>query len=113
MYLGGSEYTPRYPIMSCIALENATEKSVITLLDELATKKVPSIAMLAAVIWGGMIADQPQLTQEQVIQMLQEGDAGQFRTAYKECMEALYASMTHLLFGTDESAGTEDGAEKN
>ena len=66
MKLGDKEYTPRYPIMSCIALENAANKSLFELVDEMRRSKTPSVGILSAMIWTGILVDEPKATLNEV-----------------------------------------------
>lgn len=108
MKLGDKEYTPRYPIMSCIALEGTLNKSLFQVIDEITVRKMPSVAILAAIVWAGIIADEPKITQGEVLTLLDTSEPGLFRRAYAECYRTLYAAVSRLIL-----EGAEDESEGN
>ena len=111
MKLGDKEYTPRYPIMSCIALENATGKSLFQLVDDVYNNKAAGVGTLSAMIWAGILADEPKITLNEVTELLQEEKPGRFRLAYKECFELLLAATSRLIVEEKGEPGEE--TEKN
>lgn len=110
MRLGDKDYEPRYPIPSCIALENVVNRSLFQIVDEITKSKVPSIGLLSAIIWAGILADDPKITLDEVIGLLQEQKSGHFKSLYAECYAVLFASAARLLFSEKEDEA-EDGQD--
>jgi len=117
MRLGDKDYEPRYPIMSCISLENVTGKSLFELVDELRKGKVPGVGILSAMIWAGVLVDEPKITLNEVTELLQDAKPGYFRHAYRECFEVLLAATSRLVIeengDSDEEKAESEEPEKN
>lgn len=75
--IGEKQYTLRYSHLALVKLENALDKSVVEIMDELqASQKNIRIGMVVALLWAGLQKHHPKMSQDDAADLLDEIDGG-------------------------------------
>lgn len=59
-----------YPFNALVSFEDATGEDLLTVFDKMATGTRPTMKELRALVWCGLLQEDPSLTQEQVGEFL-------------------------------------------
>ncbi len=112
MKLGDKVYTPRFPVMSCMALERILNKSTVDIIrnNVQAQNDPPTFSFMIAIIWASLLHDNSEITINEVAALLDADGADSIITAYIEANKILVASVSRLL-KVPKSNG--DDKEKN